>query len=70
MNSRIILLGLAVAAFSSCSTAYRTGQTPDDVYFSPAKESAAYVETERNKDEKGYRPDDTHRNDNYINPDD
>lgn len=63
MISRIILLGLVVAAFSSCSSAYRTGQTPDDVYFSPARESAAYVKTENNDDTR-------YRNEEYVNPDD
>ena len=52
MNSRIILLGLAVAAFSSCSTAYKAGQTPDDVYFSPARETEAYVKVEKNDDRR------------------
>lgn len=84
MNSRIILLGLAVAALSSCSSAYRTGQTPDDVYYSPARETAAYVKVEddnnddrRYRAEERYRNDDRYRNndryrsnDEYINSDD
>lgn len=37
MQSKILLFVLSVAAFSSCSTAYKTGQTPDDVYYSPVK---------------------------------
>ncbi len=37
MRSKILLLALSAAAFSSCSTAYRSGQTPDDVYYSPVK---------------------------------
>ena len=74
MNSRIILLGLAVAAFSSCSTAYRTGQTPDDVYYSPARETEAYAKVESN-DDRRYRADDRYRddrysNDEYVNSDD
>jgi hypothetical protein len=35
MNTRILLLVISVAAFSSCSV-YRSGQTPDDTYYSPA----------------------------------
>src|SRR5687767_12847516 len=74
MNSRIILLGLSVAAFSSCSTAYKTGQTPDDVYFSPGRETEAYVKVENN-DDRRYRAEDRYRNDSYrnesyVNPDD
>jgi hypothetical protein len=37
MQSKILLFALSVAAFSSCSTVYKTGQTPDDVYYSPVK---------------------------------
>jgi hypothetical protein len=46
MKSRIVLLAAVVAGFSSCAT-YRSGQTPDDVYYSPAREVEAYVETTR-----------------------
>lgn len=31
---------------AGCSTAYRTGQTPDDVYFSPARNNSGYVVTD------------------------
>lgn len=36
---KLNLFILAIAAFSlgSCSTAYKSGQTPDDVYFSPVR---------------------------------
>lgn len=56
----IILFGV-VAAFSSCSTAYRSGQTPDDVYYSPApaSEQASYVSTVNDQDKNSY----SYRND-------
>ncbi len=38
--TRILMMALSVAALSSCSSAYRMGQTPDDVYFSPARAQA------------------------------
>lgn len=69
MNARIIILGLAVVVFGSCSTAYRTGQTPDDVYYSPGKTAAAYVNVE-NDDDRRYRAEDRYRNDEYVNADD
>ncbi len=47
MQSKILLFVLSVAAFSSCSTAYKTGQTPDDVYYSPVKIVAERKETKR-----------------------
>jgi hypothetical protein len=37
MKSKLMLLAVAVAALGSCTTMYKTGQTPDDVYFSPAR---------------------------------
>jgi hypothetical protein len=47
MQSKILLFALSVAAFSSCSTAYKTGQTPDDVYYSPVKVVEERKETKR-----------------------
>lgn len=37
MNTKLLLIAISVAAFSSCSTLYKSGQTPDDVYFSPVR---------------------------------
>ena len=37
MNTKILLFAIAVAGITSCSTAYKTGQTPDDVYYSPVR---------------------------------
>lgn len=37
MNAKILLIALSAAAFTSCSTAYKSVQTPDDVYYSPAR---------------------------------
>lgn len=55
MQSKILLLALSVAALSSCSTAYKTGQTPDDVYYSPAR----VIENDNRSDERNqvrYQP--------------
>src|SRR5688572_11683597 len=37
MNVKILLIAIASISLGSCSTAYKSGQTPDDVYFSPVK---------------------------------
>ena len=37
MKINFLLLIIITAAISSCSTSYKTGQTPDDVYYSPAR---------------------------------
>lgn len=52
MNTKLLLI-ILIASVSSCTTAYKTGQTPDDVYFSPAIPQNDYVSV--NNDEKdGY----------------
>ncbi len=45
MRHTILLLVATAAVFSSCTTMYKSGQTPDDVYYSPGREVPAYVET-------------------------
>ncbi|MCR6719689.1 MAG: hypothetical protein NVV59_05200 [Chitinophagaceae bacterium] len=50
MKLSLIYTGLAVLVLSSCSTAYRAGQTPDDVYYSPARETDSYVVVDRRQD--------------------
>jgi hypothetical protein len=50
MNTKIMILALSVTALTSCSTAYKMGQTPDDVYFSPAREQSGYVAAENNEE--------------------
>lgn len=64
MKSASLLLALTVIILSSCSTAYKTGQTPDDVYFSPATPRDEYVSTEKSE-ERNYRDDDYY-DDRYL----
>ncbi|MEO6220725.1 MAG: hypothetical protein ABIO81_09885 [Ginsengibacter sp.] len=52
-TKHLLLLGIIVF-FSSCTTAYRTGQTPDDVYYSPAPSQDAYVKTDNQNDRETY----------------
>lgn len=54
MKSRFLLFLATAAAISSCSSAYKSGQTPDDVYYSPARGAEEYVET-RQDDNRRYR---------------
>lgn len=51
MSRLLFFIAIAVTGLSSCSV-YRSGptRTPDDVYYSPAREGAAYVETDQRKD--------------------
>lgn len=65
MKSTILLLALAALIFSSCSSAYKTGQTPDDVYFSPLPKGDEYVRTEK-KEDKSYKGSDEYYEDRYL----
>src|SRR4051812_21468607 len=51
MNIKILLFAISIAAMSSCSTSYRSGQTPDDVYYSPKKVVEEDYREENKKDE-------------------
>ena len=64
MKRQILLLAITAAVFSSCTTAYRSGQTPDDVYYSPARPQDEYVRVEERDDE--YRYDDNYYDDRYL----
>src|SRR5687767_6111019 len=67
MKSLAIIVALAALAFTSCTSAYKTGQTPDDVYFSPARDGGAeeYVQTEK-RDDRRYQGSDDYYEDRYL----
>jgi hypothetical protein len=52
MKTRLLLLAFSALALGSCGTMYKSGQTPDDVYYSPGIEDAGYVRTEENRQEE------------------
>jgi hypothetical protein len=54
MNSRFLLFIITAAFLTSCSTMYKSGQTPDDVYYSPAQEQAGYASTNDDRNSNGY----------------
>jgi len=64
MSLKLLLAGsLAVALLTSCSSAYKTGQTPDDVYFSPTRPVNEEIKKdESTKDDYSY----TKPDDNYL----
>ncbi|MGZ3938864.1 MAG: hypothetical protein ACXVLT_09390 [Flavisolibacter sp.] len=56
---------LLATIFASCTT-YKSGQTPDDVYYSPARPQGEYVQQEKN-DDRTYRQDpEAYRDDRYL----
>lgn len=50
MNLKILLLAISAAVFSSCSTTYKSGQTPDDLYYSPTRAVTTTVEKEKKEE--------------------
>jgi uncharacterized membrane protein YgcG len=64
MRSAILLLVLSGAILGSCTSAYKTGQTPDDVYFSPERPQDKYVAVK--DDENRYQGDDYYYDDQYL----
>lgn len=67
MKPSILLLAFATAAaFSSCTTAYKTGQTPDDVYFSPLRAEDEYVSREDRNDRKYRGTEEEYYDDRYL----
>jgi len=61
--NKIFIIILSAILFSACSTAYKAGQTPDDVYFSPSLNRSEYVVME---EEDGYRAEDIPMDDRYL----
>jgi len=64
MRSSILLLVLSAAVLGGCTSAYKTGQTPDDVYFSPERQHDEYVQVKEN-DDRNYQGDDYY-DDRYL----
>lgn len=58
MNTKILLIAFSAVAITSCSTAYKSAQTPDDVYYSPVR-----IEDERKDDYKREERRDTYNAD-------
>src|SRR5512146_1083145 len=64
-KSTFSILSLALI-FASCTSAYKSGQTPDDVYYSPARPQAEYVRQEKNDDQMYRYDDEAYRDDRYL----
>ena len=50
MKHTLLLSVLSIGLVSGCSTAFKAGQTPDDVYYSPGRDrEETYVKEDQNK---------------------
>ena len=65
MKSYLPFLTFAVI-LASCSSVYKSGQTPDDVYFSPERPQEEYVRVEKRDDSRRYGNDELDREDRYL----
>lgn len=55
MKSKYLFLLGTIAFLASCTSAYKTGQTPDDVYYSPAPpQIETYVTSDNQQDRNSY----------------
>lgn len=52
MNTKLLLIAVALVTLSSCSSVYKSGQTPDDVYYSPVRVTGAVVKTDSRTDDR------------------
>jgi hypothetical protein len=69
MNFKFLLIIPAIAALSSCSSVYKSGQTPDDVYYSPGRSTQAVAATQSDKSRNrnnDYYGEDAYREDQYL----
>ncbi|TDH28760.1 hypothetical protein EXU57_01425 [Segetibacter sp. 3557_3] len=65
MNYKILLLAFSAAVLTSCST-YKAGQTPDDVYYSPARDLTAKKEVRNEPRRDRYEEYISSQDDQYL----
>ena len=67
MKTTLLSLAILSIVVSGCSTAYQTGQTPDDVYYSPTRESDEYVNVSKKvENRRTERYDEDYYDDRYL----
>lgn len=60
-----LILATIVLGLASCSTMYKSGQTPDDVYYSPERIASDYVSVESDRNDR-FNSDDYYSSDRYL----
>ncbi len=60
MKRKILLISIIASSVVSCTTAYKTGQTPDDVYFSPTPVYNDYVRRDTKEENTVYTNNDVY----------
>lgn len=64
MKHTLLFLCISTVVFSGCSSTYKAAQTPDDVYYSPAKEAPATATVNKNRDR--YQEEITSQDDRFL----
>lgn len=54
MKTKLLLISGTIIFYCSCSSTHKLGQTPDDVYYSPAPPQVEYMSTVSQHDLDGY----------------
>jgi len=65
MRRSILLFALSAAILGGCTSAYKSGQTPDDVYYSPERQRDEYVRVKED-DQPKYQNADEYYDDRYL----
>lgn len=65
MRYTFFILAAIVFSLGSCTTMYKSGQTPDDVYYSPGRPQEDYVNVESDRNNR-YQNDDYYSSDRYL----
>jgi hypothetical protein len=66
MKHALLLSALSIVLLSSCATAFKAGQTPDDVYYSPGIDRPAAEEKVNRDEEAQYQQYITYLDDRYL----
>jgi len=65
MRRSILLVALSAVVLGGCTSAYKSGQTPDDVYYSPDRQKDEYVRVKED-DQPKYQSADEYYDDRYL----
>lgn len=66
MKQNLLYAVLLIGLLSGCSTAFKAGQTPDDVYYSPAAEGSQRDEVNQQKQRDQYQDYVSSQDDRYL----
>jgi hypothetical protein len=66
MQKILFISLIAAGLLSGCSAVYQSGQTPDDLYFSPGKDLSASEVRKQNNDEEQYQQQVSTIDDRYL----